>query len=114
MYEFESASQRHNETIRKWTIRLERHIAELNVMAKKAAKLNIAGYDETHDIAVYASSHKFRLLNVRIENQPQEALMAAPRVQLHELSVTEVPSTLINYEQGREVQRALTGAPGST
>jgi hypothetical protein len=72
-------------------------------MAKEAAKLNIAGYDETHDIAVYASSHNFRLLNVRIEDQPQEAIMAALRVQLHELSVTEVAIALINYEQGRKV-----------
>jgi hypothetical protein len=94
-------------------IRLERQVTELNVMAKEAAKVNIVGYSETRDIAVYESSHKFRLLNVRVEDSTQEAFRAALRVQLHELSVAEVESSLKSYDQGRKVQRALAGA-GST
>jgi hypothetical protein len=117
MYEFESAAQRQDESIREWTIRLERQVTELNIMAKEAAKLNIAGYSDMLRAliysAVYESSHKFRLLDVRVEDQTQEAFMAALRVQLHELSVAEAESSLISYEQGRKVQRALAGA-GST
>jgi hypothetical protein len=114
MYDFECAAQRPNESIREWTVRLERQVTELNVMAKEAAKLNIAGYNESRDVAVYASSHKFSLLHVLIEEQSQEAFMATLRVKLHEMSVSEVESALITYEQGRKVQRALAGATGST
>jgi hypothetical protein len=40
--------------------------------------------------------------------------MATLRVKLHEMSVFEVESARITYEQGRKVQRALAGATGST
>jgi hypothetical protein len=61
LYEFESAAQRENETVREWTIRLERQVTELNVMAKEAAKEDVMGYNEHRDTAVYESTHKFRL-----------------------------------------------------
>jgi hypothetical protein len=51
MYEFECAAQRPNESIREWIIRLERQVTELNAVAKEAAKLNIAGYNESRDVS---------------------------------------------------------------
>jgi hypothetical protein len=70
--------------------RPERQVTEFNVMANEVAKLNIAGYSVTGDIAVYESSHSFRMLNESVEDQSQEALMAALRVQLHDMSVADV------------------------
>jgi hypothetical protein len=103
MYEFLYAAQRPNESIREWTMTLERQVTELNVMAKEAAKLNIAGYNETRDVAVHASSHKLRLLNVRIEEQSQEAFMATLRVKLQKISVSEVESALISYVMSHNI-----------
>jgi hypothetical protein len=80
MYDFECAAQPPIESIRERAMRLERQITELNVMAKEAAKLKIAGYNESRDVAVYASSHKCRLANVSIEEQSQEAVMATLRI----------------------------------
>jgi hypothetical protein len=113
MFEFESAAQRENETVREWTIRLERQVTELNVMAKEAAKEDVMGYNEHRDTAVYESTHKFRLLNVRIDDHAYESFIATLRCQVFSLDVNEVETALITYEQGRDVQRALNSATGS-
>jgi hypothetical protein len=112
LYEFESACQRESETVREWTIRLERQVTELNVMSKEAAKDNVMGYNEHRDTAVYESTHKFRLLNVRIDNQSHEAFIASLRCQIYGMDVKGVESALITYEQGREVQRAMSSVAG--
>jgi hypothetical protein len=112
LFEFESASQRENETVREWTIRLERQVTELNVSAKEAAKENVMGYNEHRDTAVYESTHKFRLLNVRIDNQSHEAFIATLRCQIFSMKVQDVETTLITHEQGRDVQRAINSAAG--
>jgi hypothetical protein len=82
LYEFECAAQRENETVREWTIRLERQVTELNVMSKEAAKDNVMGYSEQRDTAVFESTHKFRLLNVHIDNPSHEAFIAQERMGL--------------------------------
>jgi hypothetical protein len=114
LFEFESAAQADNETVREWTIRLERQVTELNVMSKEAAKENVMGYNEHRDTAVYESTHKFRLLNVRIDNPSHEAFVATLRCQIYGMDLKDVESSLITYEQGREVQRALSAAAGGT
>jgi hypothetical protein len=113
LFEFESAAQRENESVREWAIRLERQVTELNVMAKEAAKEDVMGYNEHRDTAVYESIHKFRLLNVRIDDQSYESFIAALRCQIFNMDVKEVETALITYEQGRDVQRALNSAAGS-
>jgi hypothetical protein len=50
LFEFESAAQRENESVREWAIRLERQVTELNVMAKEAAKEDVMGYNEHRDM----------------------------------------------------------------
>jgi hypothetical protein len=112
LFEFESAAQRENESVREWAIRLERQVTELNVMAKEAAKADVMGYNEHRDTAVYESTHKFRLLNVRIDDQSYESFIAALRCQIFNMDVKEVETALITYEQGRDVQRALNSAAG--
>jgi hypothetical protein len=112
LFEFESAAQRDTESVREWTIRLERQVTELNVMSKEAAKENVMGYNAQRDTAVYESTHKFRLLNVKIDNQSHEAFIATLRCQIYGMDVKDVETALITYEQGREVQRALNSAAG--
>jgi hypothetical protein len=112
LFEFESASQRENESVRDWTIRLDRQVTELNVLSKEAAKDNVMGYNALRDTAVYESTHKFRLLNVRIDNQSHEAFVATLRCQIFGMSIKEVETALITYEQGRDVQRAMNSAAG--
>jgi hypothetical protein len=114
LFEFESSAQRATESVREWTIRLERQVTELNVMSKEAAKENVMGYNEQRDTAVYESTHKFRLLNVRIDNQPHEAFIATLRCQIYSMSVKDVETALISYEQGRQVQQALNSAAGGS
>jgi hypothetical protein len=93
-------------------IRLERQVTELNVMAKEAAKEDVMGYNEHRDTAVYESTHKFRLLNVRIDDQSYESFIAALRCQIFNMDFKEVETALITYEQGQDVQRALNSAAG--
>jgi hypothetical protein len=112
LYEFECAAQRENETVREWTIRLERQVTELNVMSKEAAKDNVMGYSEQRDTAVFESTHKFRLLNVHIDNPSHEAFIATLRCQIYGMDLQDVESALITYEQGRDVQRAMSSAAG--
>jgi hypothetical protein len=94
------------------TIRLEQQVCELNVMAKEASKQNMMGFCEKRDTAVFESTHKFRLLNVRVENQTHEAFLATLRIGVYEMSLKEVEQAPILYEQGKNVQRALTSASG--
>jgi hypothetical protein len=110
LFEFETASQSESETVREWIIRLERQVLELNVMAKEAARENLLGYDKQRDTAVYESSHKLKLLNVRVESQVHEVFVANMRTSIYGMSVKEVEDALITYEQGRQVQIALSAA----
>ncbi len=110
LFEFETASQRESETVREWIIRLERQVLELNVMAKEAAREHLLGYDQQRDTAVYESSHKLKLLNVRVESQVHEVFVASMRTSIYSMSVKDVEDALITYEQGRQVQHALNSA----
>jgi hypothetical protein len=114
LLEFETASQRETETVREWIIRLERQVLELNVMAKEAARDNLLGYDEQRDTAVYESSHKLKLLNVRVESQVHEVFWQACVHRyidaIYGMSLRDVEDALITYEQGRQVQSALRSA----
>jgi hypothetical protein len=85
-------------------------VLELNVMAKEAARENLLGYDEQRDTAVYESSHKLKLLNVRVESQVHEVFLANMRTSIYGMSLKDVEDALITYEQGRQVQNALRSA----
>jgi hypothetical protein len=114
--EFEVAKQQSNETIRAWTIRLDRMVTELNLLASLAAKENSTTLDSsvTSDVkAVSEMSHKYRLLNVRVEDQPHAAFIAALRTEIYTLHVKEVEARLITYEQGKDIQNALNGSHAS-
>ncbi len=114
LHEFGSATQADGETVRDWVIRLERQVTELNLMSREAGKMNVAGYNESHDIAVTDATHKFRLLNVRSDNQAHEAFMATLRINLQNMTVQQVEEQLISHEQGRDIQRQLTSAGASS
>jgi hypothetical protein len=66
--EFEVAKQQSNETIRAWTIRLDRIVNELNLLASLAAEENLVTLNTTNAKVVSDMSHKSRLLNVRVED----------------------------------------------
>jgi hypothetical protein len=112
LFDFECARQSENESIREWTIRLERQVKELNVMSSEAAKENSLGFNEHRDTAVYESTHKFRLLNVRIDDAAHNTFIAELRTRVYQMSVHEVEVALITYEQGRQVQQSLSHAAG--
>jgi hypothetical protein len=61
---------------------------------------------------VFENTHKFRLLNVRVDNQTHEAFLAHFRTHVYQMSVQDVERQLISYEQGKEVQQALSAATG--
>jgi hypothetical protein len=105
--EFEVAKQAQNETIRSWTIRLDRMVTELNLLASLAAQENLVTLNSSNTKAVSDMSHKYRLLNVRVEDQPHAAFIAALRTEIYTLDVKEVEARLITYEQGKEIQNAL-------
>jgi hypothetical protein len=114
--EFEVAKQQSNETIRAWTTRLDRMVTELNLLANLAAKENSTTLDssDTCDAkAVSEMSHKHRLLNVRVEDQPHAAFIAALCTEIYTLHVKEVEARLITYDQGKEIQNALNSSTAS-
>lgn len=114
MFEFEQAHQREHESIRQWTVRLERMVTELNVMSKQAAKECLLGYGGDIDTAVQESSHKYRLLNVNVRDQALEAYLANLRCKVMRMSVQDVENALVSYEQANTVQKALSGNAGHT
>jgi hypothetical protein len=114
LVEFDYAKQGDNESTREWAVRLERMVAELNVMAKEAAKENLLGYDAQRDTAVSENTHKFRLLNVRVDGQAHEAFLAHLRTLVYHMSIQEVEKQLVSYKQSKEVQQALSSAAGGT
>jgi hypothetical protein len=75
--EFEVAQQQPHETIRAWTIRLERVVNEFNLLAGLATEENLVTLNTTNTKVVSDMSHKYRLLNVRVEDQPHAAFIAA-------------------------------------
>jgi hypothetical protein len=108
--ELEVAKQGSNEAIRAWTIRLDRMVTEFNLLATVAAKENFTTLDssDTSDVkALGEMSHKNRLLNVRVEDQPHAAFIAALRTETNTLHVKEVEARLITYKQGKEIQNAF-------
>jgi hypothetical protein len=63
---------------------------------------------------VYESTHKFRLLNVRIEGAAHDTFIAELRTRVYQMSVYQVQAALIAYEQGRLLQQALLRAAGGS
>jgi hypothetical protein len=112
LVEFDYAKQGDTETTREWTVRLERMVTELNVMSKEAARENLLGYSAQRDTAVFENTHKFRLLNVRVDGTAHEAFLANLRTQVYQMSVQDVEKQLVSYEQGQAVQQALSAAAG--
>jgi hypothetical protein len=101
LFEFDCARQSEIASIREWAIRLKRQVKELNVMAQEAARENRLGFNKHRDTAVYESTHKFRLLNVRIDDAAHGTFIAELRTRVYQMSVRQVEAALITYEQGR-------------
>jgi hypothetical protein len=85
-------------------------VNELNLLASLAAEENLVTLNTTNAKVVSDMRHKCRLLNVRVEDQPHAAFIAALRTEIYTLHVKDVEARLITYEQGKEIQNALNGS----
>jgi hypothetical protein len=90
LVEFDYAKQGDAESTREWIFRLQRMVMELNVMSKEAAKEQLLGYEAQRDMAVFEKTHKFRLVNARVDGQAHEAFLANLRTQVYNMSVQDV------------------------